>query len=138
MYFSSDWNVKWRSSRVFRGAGLSRAQMTAEELAHVRGSSFNAQLAAACDGLRIDYGRIDFAVKDGRIRIWEINTNPDLVLADLHTDEMLVSDYGQRVAPLVREAIFAMFRSLDSVASGEATIPVVPSMCQSEEPGAPA
>ena len=32
------------------------------------------------DLARIDYGRIDYSVVDGRIQVWEINTNPMILI----------------------------------------------------------
>ncbi len=37
------------------------------------------QVEAAFEIARIDYGRIDYSVLDGRIQVWEINTNPVLI-----------------------------------------------------------
>jgi hypothetical protein len=34
---------------------------------------------------RIEFGRIDYSMKDGRIQVWEINTNP-ASLADRHRE----------------------------------------------------
>ena len=36
------------------------------------------QVRAVFDLARIEYGRIDYSVRDGRIVVWEINTNPHL------------------------------------------------------------
>ena len=30
---------------------------------------------------QVDYGRIDYSIKDGKIQVWEINTNPIITLA---------------------------------------------------------
>ena len=38
-----------------------------------------AELRAIFKLARIDYGRIDYGIKDGQIQVWEINTNPMLL-----------------------------------------------------------
>jgi hypothetical protein len=46
------------------------------ELEYVRTNPHAAALAEIARIARIEYGRIDYAVIDGRVRVWEINTNP--------------------------------------------------------------
>jgi hypothetical protein len=48
----------------------------AEELAFVRSNQFADEIRLAFRIAGVDYGRIDFAIKDGKPVIWEINTNP--------------------------------------------------------------
>jgi hypothetical protein len=50
-----------------------------EELAYVRTNPHQADLREIFAAARIDYGRIDYAIKDGRIQVWEINTNPQIM-----------------------------------------------------------
>jgi hypothetical protein len=56
---------------------------------------------------RIDYGRIDYSIKDGRILVWEINTNP--MIAERHN---LNGGLRQRqvVEPGVRNIAEAVLR----------------------------
>ncbi len=69
LFFSRHWMLKdWD---LFDGARLH------EELAYVASNPHAAELRAAFDAARIDYGRIDYAfTPDGAMQVWEINTNP--------------------------------------------------------------
>jgi len=51
----------------------------AEEMDYLNGNPHAAELRAIFAAARIDYGRIDYALADGAIRVWEINTNPVFV-----------------------------------------------------------
>jgi hypothetical protein len=57
------------------GLAFSRA-MVLEEAAHVRENPHRVELAEVCALAHIDYGRVDYAVKESRLQIWEINSNP--------------------------------------------------------------
>lgn len=54
-------------------------ELLEEERRYLDGNPHEAELRQIFDAARIDYGRIDYALKDGRIQVWEINTNPMLV-----------------------------------------------------------
>jgi hypothetical protein len=54
-------------------------ELLAEERHYVETNPHQAELQSIFEQARIDYGRIDYAFKDGRIQVWEINTNPMLV-----------------------------------------------------------
>ena len=41
-----------------------------------------AEVRRIFDLARIEYGRIDYAFRDGRMQVWEINTNPMLASDD--------------------------------------------------------
>jgi hypothetical protein len=123
MYFSSRWSVKWNTSRVFDAKPLDAPTMTREELGHVDGSRDCSQLHEAIAPTHIQYGRIDYAMLGDRVQIWEVNTNPDLLMTELNTTEMLATPYGQNILPRIRETLFGMFRGLDTV-SDDAPIPI--------------
>ena len=55
-----------------------------EERAFVAENPHNDQLQEVFELANIQYGRIDYAVVDGRLQVWEINTNP-----------MTLADYGE-------------------------------------------
>jgi len=69
LFLSRDWNVK-RSSIELSPA------MIAEEEQYVFGNPHADQLRAIFELAQIDFGRADYAVVNGRIEIFEINTNP--------------------------------------------------------------
>jgi hypothetical protein len=56
-----------------------------EELAFVKTNPHAQQLRAIFELAHVDYGRIDYAFHNGRLQVWEINTNPVL----LHVDMLL-------------------------------------------------
>jgi hypothetical protein len=123
-YFSSRWILKWGNNRVFDGIPVDPAALTHEELIHARDNRHRDQLLRACAPTHIGYGRIDYALLGDRVQVWEINSNPDLLLEAIHTPEKLDSAYGREVLPLICESIFQLFRSLDSVPEETAPIPV--------------
>lgn len=51
-------------------------QMVGEETAYQKHNPHEAELRGIFDMAHIDYGRIDYAFVDGKINVWEINTNP--------------------------------------------------------------
>jgi hypothetical protein len=68
LFFSKDWLVK--SPDIAGPAELE------EELDYVRSNPHSEQLLAACRLARISWGRVDYALLEGKIQVWEINTNP--------------------------------------------------------------
>jgi hypothetical protein len=51
----------------------------AEEWAFVSSGGYLDQVEPVFAAAAIDYGRMDFSVRDGRVQVWEINTNPMMV-----------------------------------------------------------
>ena len=49
-----------------------------EEAVYLRGNPHAKELRQIFERAGIEYGRIDYSLKDGRIQVWEINTNPTL------------------------------------------------------------
>jgi hypothetical protein len=123
-YFSSRWIVKWGNNRVFDGNAPDEASLIREMVEHVSNNRYCAQLADAIAPTNIGYGRIDYAVLGGRVQIWEINSNPDLLMSAINTPEMVASPYGREVLPRINDAIFGAFRNLNSVPEEAAAIPV--------------
>lgn len=72
LFFSRDWLVK--------GADLRDPAYLAEELDYVKENPHAAQLLEVCRMAHIGWGRIDYSLLDGRIQVWEINTNPLFLL----------------------------------------------------------
>jgi len=68
--FSWDWQVKLPD--------VSSREAIREEVRFIHSNSHAEQLAKIFDAARIHYGRIDYGLRDGRIQVWEINTNPRL------------------------------------------------------------
>lgn len=68
LFFGRRWMIK--------SPDLQEPSQVAEEYEYVRSNPHAAQLAELFRMAHIDYGRIDYALLDGRIQVWEINTNP--------------------------------------------------------------
>jgi hypothetical protein len=59
------------------GTEFSRA-MVLEERDYVTQNPHEGELARIFDVAGVEYGRIDYAIKDGRVQTWEINLNPTI------------------------------------------------------------
>ena len=84
-----------------------------EEVVYARDNPHAAEVRRAFELAGIEYGRIDYGLVDGHIRVWEINTNPT-VMSDLYRT-------ARSRRPLQRE-FMARYRTaaegLDSTAPG--------------------
>jgi len=66
-----DWMVKHTHSLFSR-------EILEEERAYVAGNPHESELARIFTAAGADYGRIDYAVRDGRVQTWEINLHPTI------------------------------------------------------------
>jgi hypothetical protein len=66
---NTDWNVKSSTSIV-------EPDFVREELAFVRDNPHADALLRVCDAGHIQFGRVDYTVRDGSLVIFEINPNP--------------------------------------------------------------
>ena len=71
LFFSRDWVQKYND--------IVDADRLAEEREFLDNCPHLAQLAEIFRLAGVDYGRIDYGLRNGRIQVWEINTNPTLV-----------------------------------------------------------
>jgi hypothetical protein len=70
---STDWQVK--------EADLLDAQFLREELEYVEANPHETELRALFALAHVDYGRLDYSFDaDGCMQVWEINTNPTIVM----------------------------------------------------------
>ncbi len=72
IHFSRHWVVRVPDIRERDTAG--------EELEYVESNPHGDALAEIFQRARIDYGRIDYGLVDGKIQVWEINTNPMILI----------------------------------------------------------
>ncbi len=72
IHFSRDW--------IVREPDIRTPETAREELEYVETNPHTEQLREIFALARIDYGRIDYSVVDGRIQVWEINTNPMILI----------------------------------------------------------
>jgi hypothetical protein len=98
--FSDHWMVKFPK--------IINEETVAEEEAFVDACPHLDQVRHVFDLAGIDYGRIDYGVRDGRIQVWEINTAPSLFPAP-ETVRPVRLALQRRCAA----AITAAFRALD-------------------------
>ena len=66
---SHNWITKWKGRLV-------DAEKAREEAEYVRANPYSNWLKETFQMANIQYGRIDYGVKDGVPQVWEINTNP--------------------------------------------------------------
>jgi hypothetical protein len=67
-FISANWFLKYSDSLL--------PEHYAEHLAYVADNPHASELRRCFDAAKIDYGRIDYTLVDGRLQIFEINTNP--------------------------------------------------------------
>ena len=70
MFAGTDWMLKRETDR--------RSMIGKLEVDFMRDFPYADQVMRAFETAKLQYGRIDFGVKDGRIQVWEINDNPKL------------------------------------------------------------
>jgi hypothetical protein len=84
--FSRHWMVKDHD--------LKGPEFLREQRAYIEGNPHAGWLADLARRARLGYGRVDYALKDGVPQVWEINTNPTVVMPR-HTftpsDEVMIS-----------------------------------------------
>jgi hypothetical protein len=73
IFFSQNWVVRAETLLPFT------REMIAEETEFQQTNPHAAAVAEAFSIAQVDFGRIDYAVDDGRVQVWEINTNPVLL-----------------------------------------------------------
>ena len=68
---SREWMLKF-------SGGEFTARMAEEELDYILTNPHEAELRGVFDIAGVEYGRIDYAMKDGAMQVWEINLNPTI------------------------------------------------------------
>ena len=74
VFFGREWSVKFPA--------MYDAKCLGEELSYVEQNPHRQQLDAIFRAAKIDFGRIDYGIKDGQIQVWEINTNPRIATGE--------------------------------------------------------
>ena len=106
LFFAKRWMLKWPEQLA--------VQQLAEEVDYVRTNPHAEQLAELFRFARIEFGRIDYSLLEGRIQVWEINTNP-MICAP--ADELCVERLP--VQRLFAERFEAALRQLDDSTAGQ-------------------
>jgi len=73
-FYSNHWNVK--DFRHGIPDNITEDQLFAEELDYIRTNPHQEIVRPIFEMAGIAYGRMDYAMRDGKIEVWEINTNP--------------------------------------------------------------
>jgi hypothetical protein len=79
----------------------------AEELRYLEENPHEQELLRVARLAGVDYGRFDYALLDGRIQIWEVNTNPILMMhPDAYRPEHLPAQewFASRIGAALRRA----------------------------------
>jgi hypothetical protein len=107
VHFSRDW--------VVRFPDIKNPQTALEERKYVAENPHAEELLRIFELAQVDYGRIDYGLRNGRIQVWEINTNP-MILIPADRDDPLRSEvhdtFGQAFTGCLRD-LFDPFRSAD-------------------------
>ena len=119
LLFGETWMLKVPqvSEEHITTRGIDRKALADEQMTYVRSNPHAEQLRAIAADAGVEFGRIDYGLHDGRIQVWEINTNP----AVLHSP----SSYRPINLPtheLFARRIRAAFESLDGSSAGELTL----------------
>jgi len=80
-----------------------------EELRIVRENPYGPAVAAAFDVAAIEYGRADFGLVDGKIQLYEINSNPFMKFEDDHPSAVRQQAYKQ-----FEQNYFEALRAIDT------------------------
>lgn len=104
--FSSNWVVKHTTVPL-------EEPLRAEEYEFVRNNLYEDVLRRVFEIARIDFGRADFGVVNGRVEIYEINTNPVLFNETLDARLALYSDLPGRT-----DSMLAALARLDPTLDG--------------------
>lgn len=85
--FSKNWLVKFPQPTT--------EAMRLEEKNYIETNPHAEQLREIFQATRIEYGRVDYALSNGKIQVWEINTNPMLLTPDWqsHSERLWLSKY---------------------------------------------
>lgn len=111
LIFSEKWVLKFPD--------LLDAAKLEEERAYLDSNPHEHELREIFDIANIDYGRIDYGVLDGRIQVWEINSNPIVMLPrDQYKRQHLPAQ--ETFAPRIRQA----FAAVDSTGAAQPMVPI--------------
>ena len=100
VFFSRHWCVK--------EPDLLDAEHVEEELRYVQSFPLAEAVRPIFERARIEYGRVDYSFYDGRLQVWEINTNPILVKPASAEPGAPRRETNARFAALAREAFLAL------------------------------
>jgi hypothetical protein len=101
VFFSRGWCLKLQD--------LVETDLMKVELDYMQANPHQDQIRSIFKLARLDYGRIDYGLSNGRIQVWEVNTNPMILSFE---------SYGQRERLHLHRMFATGFaRALDGMAS---------------------
>jgi hypothetical protein len=110
LFFGRSWNLKRPSNH--------RDEQFDEEEAFMEGNPHEAQLQRIFSLAGVDFGRIDYAMVDGRVCTWEINTNPMIAIPEDATTGR-AGAFNALFHARFRDAL----RAIDTPSAGHVTLP---------------
>jgi hypothetical protein len=120
MAVTQQWMVKHAGTEFSRETIL-------EEQAYVLDNPHEAELREIFSLAAVEYGRIDYAVKDGRIQVWEINLAPTIGRGDGKSTRDLPDDL-RKIRADSRDFFFRAFNDAwlasDHTVASPAPIPI--------------
>jgi hypothetical protein len=120
LHYGREWMLK------FHGNEYSRP-MVQEELDYVLSNPHDVQLAEIFRVGRVEYGRIDYSIKDGRIQTWEINLNPTIGRG-LRPSASKVPAELDRIRKETKDCFYSRFQkaweAVDLAPDGQPAVPV--------------
>jgi hypothetical protein len=117
---SRNWVTKW-------SARLIDADKVREDVEYVERNPHAAWLKETFEIARVQYGRIDYGVKDGVPQVWEINTNPMIVRPATWAPNSLTPEQRSLHAPIRARflaALQAAFEEVDSSLNPKQTVQI--------------
>lgn len=106
----SEWMLKAEQNELSEAALL-------EERAHVFGNPHERELRPIFERAGVEYGRIDYSVKEGKVETWEINLNPT-IRRGRRPDFQPIPEALDRIKDVARQHFLDRFeaavRSLDT------------------------
>jgi hypothetical protein len=109
IFFSNHWMIK--------GAKLATSELVEEEFRYLKENPRNEELKKAFDMAGIQYGRIDYSLKNNRLIVWEINSNPMIA-----SSSSLKKSGRKKSHDYFSSVFIEAFKNLDIKASGEAIL----------------
>src|SRR5579862_4738847 len=85
IHFSRNWMLK--------NPDLATAETLEEERTYMEDIPDKAELRRIFDLAHVQYGRVDYAYRCGKIQVWEINTNPVLLLPEVRPEHVPAQRY---------------------------------------------
>lgn len=120
-------STKW----VLKTADLGTEAMLREERSYLEANPDEAWAREIFELAKVEYGRIDYSLLDGRPQVWEVNTNPMVLMRPKDYERM--HHPGQQ---LFANLIFPIFETINTQREGRKDIPIsIPQQLTDELPG---